>query len=403
MSNLINSDKFPRKRRKSDNGLTRFIRLFCSLFFAAAFSIVSFAQSAKTPEQMISEISDFWIGRFDNHLQVANNIDLGEPTMPELTREKREIKVERLNAPQLGKVVLFLEEYRETSPKSAHRQRVMTLTWDTNSQKVRVNQFFFKKGPAYDRKPLEAKFVAGMPISDFEHIVRCDLFLAWDAKLSRYNGGMIPKACTYQHPVDGEVYAEFDMLLWKNGLWYRDRSLRVSNGTVRGEIDGFSWLRFKKKTPLPREEFANIFPAISRQEGVWIGRFRRYDAEGNLMADLSSEITVKLDFSNEKTPFHQTNKYTFADGKTQIIESEGRIEGNKLFFSNAQIEGWATDLISDDNKRTSIFFFKYKDGSNIYVYEIVTLSDDGKIRSRATQYLKNGKIIRRTLIDEVKR
>jgi hypothetical protein len=403
MANLINSDEFPRKRRKSDNGQIKFMRLFCPLFLAAAFSIVSFAQSAKTPEQMMSEISEFWTGRFDNHLQVANNIELGEPIAPELTREKREIKVERLNAPQLGKVVLFLEEYKETSPNLAHRQRVMTLTWDETSQKVRVNQFFFKQGSAYDRKPLESSVVAKMSLENFEHIDRCDLFLAWDTKLSRYSGGMIPRACTYQHPVDGEVYAEFDMLLWKNGLWYRDRSLRVSNGTVRGEIDGFSWLRFKKKTPLTREEFVKKFPAISRQEGVWVGRFRRYDAEGKLSADFATEITVKLDFSNEKTPFRQTNKYTFADGKTQIIESEGRIEGNKLFFSNAQIEGWATDLISDENQRTSIFFFKYKDGSNMYVYEIVTLSDDAKSRSRATQYLKNGKIIRRTLIDEVKR
>jgi hypothetical protein len=378
------------------------MRSFLSLFFLATFSISAFAQSVKTPEQMISEISDFWIGRFDNHLQVANNIELGEPVAPEMTREKREMKVEKLDAPQFGKTVLFLEEYKETSPNLAHRQRVMTLTWDEKLQKVRVNQFFFKQGSAYDRKPLESSVVAKMSLENFEHIDRCDLFLAWDTKLSRYSGGMIPRACTYQHPVDGEVYAEFDMLLWKNGLWYRDRSLRVGNGTVRGEIDGFSWLRFKKKTPLTREEFVKKFPAISRQEGVWVGRFRRYDAEGKLSADFATEITVKLDFSNEKTPFRQTNKYTFADGKTQIIESEGRIEGNKLFFSNAQIEGWATDLISDENQRTSIFFFKYKDGSNMYVYEIVTLSDDGKSRSRSTQYLKDGKIVRRTLIDEVK-
>jgi hypothetical protein len=36
------------------------------------------------------------------------------------------------------------------------------------------------------------------------------------------------------------------------------------------------------------------------------------------------------------------------------------------------------------------------------VSEIVSLSPDRRSRSRATQYLVGGKIVRRTLIDEVK-
>ena len=381
----------------------KFARVIWQIFFVATIPNFAFAQTSKMPEQMIAEIAEQWIGNYDNHAQVRANIAFGLPLAPKLTREKREMKVEKLDAPQFGKTVLFLEEYKETSPNLAHRQRVMTLTWDEKLKKVRVNQFFFKQGSAYDRKLLVAAVVAKMPIENFDHIERCDLFFDWDAKLVRYSGGMIPRACTYEHPVDGQVYAEFDMLLWNNDLWYRDRSMRVSNGTIRGEIDGFSWLRFEKKTSITRAEFERKFPVLSRQEGVWEGRFRRYDADGKLMADFASQITVRLNFDNPKSQYQQTNFYTFADGKTQKIESEGRIEGEKLVFSNAQIEGWATDLISDENKRTSVFYLQYKDGSGVYVYEIVTLSDDGKSRSRATQYLKDGKIVRRTLIDEVKK
>ena len=56
----------------------------------------------------------------------------------------------------------------------------------------------------------------------------------------------MPRTCEYEHPGDGMVYAEFDMILWPNALWYRDRSRRVANHTIRGEIDGFNWLRFDK-------------------------------------------------------------------------------------------------------------------------------------------------------------
>ncbi len=55
------------------------------------------------------------------------------------------------------------------------------------------------------------------------------------------------------------------MLLYADQLWYGDRSLRVRDGSVRGEIDGFSWLLFD------RREKASALPAIARQQGVWRG------------------------------------------------------------------------------------------------------------------------------------
>ncbi len=363
-----------------------------------------FSIAQKTPEQTIEEIAYQWVGRYDNHRLVASNMALGEPIAPEFTREKRELTVERLNAPQFGKTILYLEEYRQSQPQVAHRQRVMSLVWDETFKKVRLLQYFFKSGSTYDRKPLKAEAVAKMLITDFERIDRCDLFFELDEKNKRYRAGMIPRACTYEHPTDGPVYADYEMLLYPNQMWYRDRSIKEKSGAIRGEIDGFSWLRFDKKTnELPSiEQFNAQFPVISKQIGTWEGRFRRYDADGKLTADFKSQITVRLDLNNFEKPYQQINKYTFEDGRTQTIESFGRIEGNKLIFENAQIEGWANDPEADMNKNTTLMYMKYKDGSGMYVYEIITLSDDGKNRSRATQYLQNGKIIRRTLIDEVR-
>jgi hypothetical protein len=373
-------------------------KLACILLFLATNSIAQ-----KSPEQTIDEIIEQWVGQYDNHQHVAANIAMGGPTAPEFTHEKREIIVEKISAPQFGKNVLFLEEYRQTLPNLASRQRVMSLVWDEIQKKVRIIQYFFKTG-SYDRKPLKADFVAKLPLTDFDLIGRCDLFFEWDEKNKRYRAGMTPQACTYEHQVDGPVYADYEMLLYPNQMWYRDRSIRQKNGTIRGEIDGFSWLRFDKKTNslITKQTFEAHFPVISKQIGTWKGRFRRYDADGKLTADFVSEITVKLDLKNKEKPYQQTNKYTYEDGRTQTIESSGRIEGDKLIFENAQIEGWANDPSADTNKNTTLMYMKYKDGTGLYVYEIITVSDDGKQRSRATQYMKDGKTIRRTLIDEVK-
>lgn len=45
---------------------------------------------------------------------------------------------------------------------------------------------------------------------------------------------------------------------------------------------------------------------------------------------------------------------------------------------------------------------RFRVGSNISVSEIVTLSPDASRRWRATQYFKDGALLRRTLIDERK-
>ncbi len=377
---------------------------FLILFILLQSKTIAFAQSPKTTEMMIQEIAESWVGQYDNHRQVANNIALGDQVAPEMTREKREMKVLRLDAKQFGEVVLYLEEFRETNPQVAHRQRVMGLIYDKEQKKVRVKQFFFKTGGTYDRKPLAAEIVAKMPLESFDYIDKCDLFIDFEVKNNRYRGSMLCKTCVYDHPIDGKVYAEYDMLLFKNQLWYRDRSMKVADGCIRGEIDGFSWLRFDKKAPnvIQKEEFDKRFPSLSKQIGTWQGKFRRVDADGKLTSDFTSKITVKLDFMSLEKPYQQENLYTFADGKTQKIESSGKIERDKLIFSNEQIEGYASEISADPTQRSSMFYMKYKDGSNMYVYEIITLSDDGKNRSRATQYLKDGKIVRRTLIDEIK-
>ena len=54
------------------------------------------------------------------------------------------MKVVRLDAPQLGKNVLFFEEYRAANPGKAHWQRVVSLEWDDKRAQVRARQFFFR-------------------------------------------------------------------------------------------------------------------------------------------------------------------------------------------------------------------------------------------------------------------
>jgi len=350
------------------------------------------AAATVIPEQLIEQIAERWEGNFDNHRQVEANALRGGRAAPELTRERRDMQVHRLNAPQIGATVLFFEEYRASEPKLANRQRVVSLVFDPKRQQVRAEQLFFKSGATYDRSPIDPAVVIRMGRAEFRHEANCDLYFTLDDAHQRIRGAMLPRVCEYPHEVDGMVYAEFEMLLYADELWYRDRSLRVSDGSIRGEIDGFSWLLFDRQ----REA------TVARQQGVWRGTFRRYDDAGKLTAEFPSEIIARVIERDGKRMFHQTNIYSPAGAPQQKIDSFGEIRDGRVWFSNERVEGWSMDIPQDPTGLGAIIYMNYKDGSGLYVYEIIARSADGQRRSRATQFLRSGQIVRRTMIDEEK-
>jgi hypothetical protein len=200
--------------------------------------------NGKSTAQMVADVAAWWPGRYSTQRQAEADRAWGN--VPELHTVARTISAVRLDAPQLGEHVIYFEEFKASEPTIAARQRVTPLVWDEPTKSVRSLQYFFKAGPTYDRKALPAATVAKMTKDDFIHQAPCDVYFAWEPAHGRYKGGMQPRTCEYEHPGDGLVYAEFDMILWPDALWYRDRSRRVANHTIRGEIDGFIWLRFDK-------------------------------------------------------------------------------------------------------------------------------------------------------------
>ena len=203
---------------------------------------------------------------------------------------------------------------------------------------------------------------------------------------------MDPGACISKDTSDGGSYIDYEMLLTGGELWYRDRTLRASDDTVRGEVDGFSWVLFTRSG----------VPHIAGQQGVWRGVFRRYDPSGKLTAEFPSEITMRVIPKDGRLDYHQTNRY-FPEGKPkEVIESYGEVRDGRAYFGNARLEGWKMDVPDDPSQRSAVILMNYKDGSGMYVHEIVSVSSDGRYRARATQYLKEGRLVSRTLIDEEK-
>lgn len=359
------------------------------------------------PQAAIAAIAAAWEGRWSNQRQVEATLQRGGPAAPELTRELREMQVVRLDAPQLGDTVLFFEEVRQSMPGLAHRQRVVSLVAaeqpaDANAAPVAIaRQLFFRAGPAYDRPPLQAADVAQLPMAEFRREPGCDLLFSWEEQHQRWRGSMKPCSCQYQHPSSGLVYAEFAMLLLPDQLWYRDRSLKLPDHSIRGEVDGFSWILFDRLNPadvvaLPPQIEAVVEP------GVYAGTFRRYAADGQLIEQFPAEVVVRLTHQNGRLLYHQTNLYRPAEGPEQRLDSYGEILDGKLWFSHDRLKGWCQPVQAPVGYRAAVLMMESTDGSGLSIHELVVISADGQQRSRAAQFLREGCLVRRTMIDECK-
>ncbi|MDX2222330.1 MAG: hypothetical protein SFV21_06250 [Rhodospirillaceae bacterium] len=153
--------------------------------------------------------------------------------------------------------------------------------------------------------------------------------------------------------------------------------------------------------------FRRALPVMSRSEGVWEGTYRRFSGDGQPMGVHRSRVVFRLlENAAGGEIYHQTNIYRFADGRTQVIDSTGTFDGEKLVFnSDRGIAGWAKDDASDPHGRVCLLFMEAtKDTPQLKVgtvcYELVQISDCGRFRMRMAQYVLDGKVLMRTLIDE---
>lgn len=142
-------------------------------------------------------------------------------------------------------------------------------------------------------------------------------------------------------------------------------------------------------------------PQVARHEGVWEGTYRYYDAAGNQEDEHASRLVCRFP-DRGPHPYHQTNFYRWADGRTETREFPALIEDGRLVFRGGAIDGWAADVPLDGHGRTLMLYWVRRDEPGLYLYEMIQLSDCGRYRSRVWQWFRDGRLLRRTLIDEVK-
>ncbi|TMR13430.1 DUF3598 domain-containing protein [Nonomuraea turkmeniaca] len=134
-------------------------------------------------------------------------------------------------------------------------------------------------------------------------------------------------------------------------------------------------------------------PLLARHEGEWEGEYLHLGRDGTLLDRHRVRMTCRIVGDDA---YHQVNRYTWDDGRTEVHEFPGAyLGGGRCGFDTDRLKGVFWEV--DDS--TIYLTWEYK-GQPLRLFEMIVLSADGKSRSRVWQWLEDGVCVRRTLIDE---
>ena len=140
-------------------------------------------------------------------------------------------------------------------------------------------------------------------------------------------------------------------------------------------------------------------PILARHEGIWDGWYRYYDPDGNKFDEHRSRLVCRFPETGPH-PYHQTNHYSWADGRTEVRDFPADYSYGRLVFNNDLITGWAAEEPLDDLHRSVMLYWQRKGEPELELYEMIQISDCGQHRHRVWHWYRSGRIAMRTLIDE---
>ncbi|MXO69455.1 DUF3598 domain-containing protein [Altererythrobacter marinus] len=141
-------------------------------------------------------------------------------------------------------------------------------------------------------------------------------------------------------------------------------------------------------------------PLLARHEGVWDGVYTYYNAAGDKIDEHTSRLFCRFPDGEGEHPYHQTNYYTWADGRTETRDFPATYADKRVWWDNDLIKGWAAEVGLDDKNRTVMLYWQRQGDPELYLYEMIQLADDGQSRCRTWHWIRSGQLETRTAIQE---
>ena len=184
---------------------------------------LTFAADAKDQfTRDIKILTNWFEGEFDNSEQLwYENFEAANVPM-ELRAERIHTTHVRLDMPDVGEHVFYVEEYIDHDPSNIIRQRFVIFESDLDEHAIRMKQGFIKEGAKF----YGVKNLDKIKFRNVSFLDGCDVF--WHRRANQYEGQMKTKACVFGKG-DLRRYSVHDMTLSDDKYLRTDSTYLVSD------------------------------------------------------------------------------------------------------------------------------------------------------------------------------
>ncbi|MEM9532484.1 MAG: chromophore lyase CpcT/CpeT [Pseudomonadota bacterium] len=205
-------------------------------------------KQAEGGAEMLDQVMAWWPGDYHNDRQLDQLRAAGKPIWKaDGSGKPGHIAVtshyRRVNLPEFGDQVLYVEETKHGDPSAIFRQRIYTLTRDVDSDVVTVKLWYFKDKTRYLGAWRDAGILAELTPDQMSPLPEnCDLTIR--RQEARYHMSMPPKQCVF-----GERYFDYQVLLGPDSFWFRDRIVNAATDEVMEAAGNFTYHELDQVAP----------------------------------------------------------------------------------------------------------------------------------------------------------
>ncbi|MDJ0709497.1 MAG: chromophore lyase CpcT/CpeT [Woeseiaceae bacterium] len=174
-------------------------------------------------------LTQWFAGEFDNEEQLWFQADRRSNT-EEVDRHPRlHTTHRRLDLPQFGEHVFYVEEYRDNDPQEVIRQRFVIFSSLGPSMGIRMQQGFFKDTEMARGAQFDPERLAGLKSDDVFFLDECDVY--WHRFADQFEGEIRPKSCVFG---EGKLrrYSVHKMWLSQDKYWRIDATRLVADDSL---------------------------------------------------------------------------------------------------------------------------------------------------------------------------
>ena len=174
-------------------------------------------------------LTDWFEGDFDNEEQIWFQNLQGDALPAEDRHQRIHTIHRRVDLPQFGNNVFYIEEYLDNDPKNIFRQRIVIFSTDGQTRQIRMSSPAIKDGEKYHGAQQDPSVLASLTQEDLIFFEGCDVF--WKRRASQFEGQIPLKSCVYG---EGEKrrYSLHKLWLSPDKFWRVDASLLMSDDSL---------------------------------------------------------------------------------------------------------------------------------------------------------------------------